>query len=56
MEPSASKITTTVTLTPDLRDRLDAFAAKEDRSRSQVTGRAIREYLDRHEAQAGDAV
>jgi predicted transcriptional regulator len=53
MEPNEAKVVTTVTLPPPLRDRLDAFAAKEERSRSQITGRAIREYLDKHEQQDG---
>jgi predicted transcriptional regulator len=34
-----------VTVPPDLRDRLDALAAQEERSRSYIAARAIRAYL-----------
>jgi len=37
----------TLSFPPDLIDRLDAEAEAQERSRSWVTGRAIREYLDR---------
>jgi predicted transcriptional regulator len=47
MEPAEQKITTTVTLSPTLRERLDAEAAKQDRSRSWITSTAIAEYLAR---------
>ena len=45
MEPVTSKVTTTIMLQPDLRDRLDDAAAVLDRSRSWLAGRAIERFL-----------
>jgi predicted transcriptional regulator len=47
MEPNKPMVTATVTLPPDLREQLDAEAARQDRSRSWITAAAIREYLAR---------
>jgi predicted transcriptional regulator len=49
MEQTPQKVATTVTLPPELRDRLDSEAARQDRSRSWITAAAIREYLARRE-------
>jgi metal-responsive CopG/Arc/MetJ family transcriptional regulator len=38
----------TLSFPPDLIGRLDAAAAAEDRSRSKITARALRAYLDQH--------
>ena len=43
---SASKVTTTIMLPPELRGRLDDAAAMLDRSRSWLAGRAIGAFLD----------
>ena len=51
MERTELKITTTVTLPPDLRDQLDAEAARQDRSRSWITSKAVAEYLARRAAE-----
>ena len=45
----------TLSLPPGLIARLDAAAAAEDRSRSRLTARALREYLERHTPQADTA-
>jgi predicted transcriptional regulator len=50
MEQASSKVQTSVVLPFELRNRLDAEAAKQDRSRSYVTSTAIREYLERQSA------
>jgi predicted transcriptional regulator len=54
MEQAASKIVTTITLAPDLRDRLDAEAAQQERSRSWITAKAIAEYLARRQGASDD--
>ena len=48
MEASPSKVSTSIALEPDLRARLDAEAARLDRSRSWLTAQAIREMLERN--------
>jgi predicted transcriptional regulator len=42
----------TISLPPDLIADLDAAAVAEDRSRSRITARAIREYLARQKDDA----
>jgi predicted transcriptional regulator len=54
MEQTPLKVATTVTLPPSLRDRLDAEATRQDRSRSWITAAAIKEYLDRQKAVSND--
>jgi metal-responsive CopG/Arc/MetJ family transcriptional regulator len=54
MSTSQNKIVTAVTLAPDLRIRLDAEAARQDRSRSWITAEAIKEYLARRAAISND--
>jgi predicted transcriptional regulator len=49
MEPNKPMVTATVTLPPDLRDKLDTEAARQDRSRSWITAEAIKQYLARRE-------
>jgi hypothetical protein len=44
---SVSKLTTSVMLQPELRERLDDEAARLDRSRSWVVSRAIADFLFR---------
>lgn len=49
MEATPAKVSTSIAIAPDLRDRLDAEAARQDRSRSWITAAAIAEYLSRRE-------
>jgi predicted transcriptional regulator len=50
MEPSPPKVITSLTLPAGLRAELDIEATKQRRSRSWLTGEAIREYLERRRA------
>jgi predicted transcriptional regulator len=45
MKAASVKIPTTLTLSPELRDVLDAFAAQQERSRSWVVTQALSEYI-----------
>jgi len=47
MEPTPSKVSTSIALAPDLRDRLDFAAKAIERPRSWAAGRAIMEWLAR---------
>jgi predicted transcriptional regulator len=48
MNSTTRVITTTVTLPPALRDRMDAAAVVLERPRSWVAAKAIAEWLERH--------
>jgi hypothetical protein len=52
MESAAAKVMTSIMLKPDLRARLDDFAAAMDRSRSWLAGRAIEAFLESPSVQA----
>lgn len=54
MEPTPSKVSTSIALPPDLRDRLDAAAAAIERPRSWVCAKAIEQYLARNAAPLPD--
>jgi predicted transcriptional regulator len=45
MKAASVKIPTTLTLSPEHRDTLDAFAAQQERSRSWVVTQALSEYI-----------
>jgi predicted transcriptional regulator len=47
MKAASVKIPTTLALSPELRETLDAVAARQDRSRSWVVTQALREYVGR---------
>jgi metal-responsive CopG/Arc/MetJ family transcriptional regulator len=44
------KVSTFIALRPDLRAELDDQAFREDCSRSEITAKAIRDYLERARA------
>jgi hypothetical protein len=46
MESAAAKVMTSIMLKPDLRARLDDFAAAMDRSRSWLAAKAIEAFLE----------
>jgi len=51
--PTASystRVQVTLTLPPELVDRIDAVATKEERSRSKVVEMVMREHLDARKA------
>jgi hypothetical protein len=50
MKTSSVKIPTTLALSPEVRETLDMFAAKQERSRSWVATQALNDYIRR----AGD--
>jgi predicted transcriptional regulator len=54
MEQHPSKISTSIAIASDLRNRLDAEAAKQERSRSFLTAQAIKEYLAKREPAGND--
>jgi predicted transcriptional regulator len=49
MKVASVKIPTTLALSPELRNDLDAFAAQQDRSRSWVVTQALRAYVHRED-------
>ena len=46
------KVTTTIALGADVREALDELAQREERSRSQICDRALRQWLSAREQSA----
>lgn len=46
-KPSRQRVQVTLTLPPDLLRQIDKVSRQEDRTRSKVVERAVREALDR---------
>ena len=53
IDPTKKKVKQNVVLDPDLLDRVITYCQKEERSISWVAGKAIAEWMEKHE-RAGD--